>query len=106
MLLDLGCGIGRDTEKWSEKLGLFTVGLERQHHHQWYDPYWQEGRQKHNNLNFVLRDFNQGVPIKDECADVVIFQHVVQHVTQESLAKGLREGLRVLKKGGWLFVGP
>lgn len=106
ILLDLGCGIGRDTEEWSEKLGLFTVGLERQYHRQWYDPYWKEGRKQHSNLNFIIGDFNQSVPVKDECVDAVVFQHVAQHVTQDSLEKGLQEGLRVLKMGGWLFVGP
>jgi len=35
VVLDLGCGIGRDTAEWSEKLGLFTLGLERQYHPQW-----------------------------------------------------------------------
>jgi len=106
LLLDLGCGVGRDTEEWSEKLGLFTVGLERQYHCQWYDPYWKEKRKEHTNLGFVLGDFGRGVPFKDACADVAIFQHVAQHITQGSLEKGLREALRVLKNEGWLFVGP
>ena len=106
LLLDLGCGIGRNTEEWSAKLGLFTVGLERQYHCQWYDPYWKEKCKEHTNLGFVLGDFGRGVPFKDVCADVAIFQHVVQHITQGSLEKGLREALRVLKNEGWLFVGP
>lgn len=106
VLLDLGCGMGRDTEEWSEKLGLFTVGLERQYHCQWYDPYWKEKRKEHTNLGFVLGDFGRGVPFKDGCADVAIFQYVAQHITQSSLEKGLQEALRVLKNKSWLFVGP
>jgi len=106
ILLDIGCGTGQQTHDWSEKLGLFTVGVERQYHREWYDPHWKKKNNKQKSLAFVRGDFNQAVPIKDESADVAVFQFVAQHVTQESMEHGLQETLRVLKPNGWLFVGP
>lgn len=106
ILLDLGCGTGEKTEIWSEKLGILTVGVERQYHEHWYGPYWRDGIRKKNNLAFVRGDFKRGLPIKDECADAAIFQFVAQHITEESMECGLQEASRVLKNGGLLFVGP
>lgn len=106
LLLDLGCGIGRETGKWSEKINLFTLGLDRQYHNEWYDPYWKDKRKSRPNLEFVLGDFAEGIPLVNDCADAGIFQFVAQHITQKNFEKGLKEALRVLKVGGYLFVGP
>jgi ubiquinone/menaquinone biosynthesis C-methylase UbiE len=103
--LDLGCGTGEETKDWSEKLGMFTLGVDRQYHCQWYDPYWKN-KDKEKNTAFVMGDFNRGIPIKNESVDVAFFQYVAHHVTQKSMKNGLKESLRVLKKDGWIFVGP
>lgn len=106
ILVDLGCGTGENTEDLASGLDLFTLGLDRQYHRQWYDPHWREACKSHPNLGFVLGDFAMGIPLKEECADAAIFQYVAQHITQGGLEKGLKEALRVLRNGGYLFVGP
>lgn len=103
--LDLGCGTGAETKDWSEKLGMMTVGMDRQYHCHWYDPYWKD-KDNEKNTAFVMGDFNSAIPIKNESADVAFFQYVAHHVTQKSMENGLKESLRVLKNDGWLFVGP
>lgn len=106
LILDLGCGIGRETGKLSEKLNLFTMGLDRQYHGEWYDPYWKDKRISNPNLEYVLGDFAEGIPLEKDCADAAMFQFVAQHITQKNFEKGLKEALRVLKVGGYLFIGP
>lgn len=106
IMLDLGCGTGCETSTWSQKMEMFTIGVERQYHRNWYDPNWKDESRKQKNLSFTRGDFKRGLPFKDESADAAVFQFVAQHVTEESIESGVQEALRVLKDGGWMFVGP
>jgi len=105
--VDFGCGVGIETGNWAKQLKFFTIlGLERQYHPQWYDPYWKEKPKQQKNLHFMRGDFQEGVPLRENSVDVALLQFVAQHITQKSVQKMLQETRRVLKPDGWLFVGP
>ena len=50
----------------------------------------------------VLSDLDRGVPLRNECADLVVLSHIIEHVADTD---GLvQECYRILKPGGTLIV--
>ena len=94
-MLDLGCGPGDLTARIAAAVRpARSIGIDvvpgnitevRQH--------GTEG---------IVANLDRGLPLRDECVDIVILSHVIEHVTDtDSL---VTECYRVLKHGGYIVV--
>lgn len=106
IVVDLGCGIGDETVEWAKTLRHKIIGVERQYHPEWYNPFWKAESINGPRPIFIRGDFISGIPLRDKSIDAVLVQNVAQHITQKALQTLLKESLRILKNGGIIFVGP
>jgi ubiquinone/menaquinone biosynthesis C-methylase UbiE len=91
-VLEVGCGSGAFLSQISGT-GSFAFGI---------DPSFAACRIARKRGGTALVATGERLPIKDNCADLVVCCEVLEHV--ESPAKVLAEVNRVLKANGWLML--
>lgn len=88
-LLDVGCGDGRRTMRFAERIGTDDiVGI--------------DAKNFGVSFGFVRGNINEGLPFEDGTFDVVISRYVVEHVSSTDLF--VKEIYRVLKRGGYTVI--
>lgn len=102
-LVDIGCGMGDNTVQWREQTGLNTIGIDRQFHRRWYEPYW---RTNQSGAEFTQADIAESLPMATQSVDVVVYENVVPHQTERGVAQTLEQVQRVLRDDGLLAIGP
>lgn len=100
-VLDLGCGMGERTVEWQNQLSQ-VIGIDRQLYPEFYLPWLDQ----ESGAQFILADFAEGCPFLDNSIGATILESVTHHITRKCLQRALMETVRVLKPGGFLFVGP
>jgi len=101
-LVDLGCGTGRDLsylksthpqlEIWGVDYSHAVVQYARKH-------YSRPG------LIFARSDATAPDEYPDSAFDFVVSSHVMEHLKREDARRFLAQSFRLLKSGGYLFVG-
>jgi ubiquinone/menaquinone biosynthesis C-methylase UbiE len=93
--LDLGCGRGDQTLKWSEKIGVadptgVEIDLEAAH------------EAKRRGVEVVVCDANRPLPFIDGAFDTIVSNQVLEHLTDVDLF--ISEMNRVLKPSGYAVI--
>jgi len=90
-VLDVGCGVGRYLENFSEE----STGIE------FSVPSIKKCRKK--GLKVIRGDVNKGLSVKSKQFEVIFASHIIEHV--ESPFYFLEEANRVLKPNGMIILG-
>lgn len=94
-VLVAGCGKGHEAQHIYKTLGCEVYG---------FDIELNLDEDVHTDERFKLEVGSVlEIPLKDESIDAVFYHHVIEHVSDA--AKSLDELARVLKPGGFLYVG-
>lgn len=90
-ILDLGCGTGAFTERFS-KMGLHVTGIDISKNS------IAKARKKVKKAKFIVADITK-LPFKSNSIDIVCFSEVLHHFPNNAVA-AIKEARRVLKPGG------
>ena len=100
IILDLGCGTGRDLQIASRKVKkAIGVDIDKK---QIRNVTGEVLRKKLSNIKFLITDVNKKLPFKDNSFDKVVVSDVLEHLDNRNLA--IDEVVRVLKNRGLLFL--
>ncbi len=94
VILDAGCGTGRDTDVFSEE-GYTAYGID-------FSPKMIKEAKKHYKGKFLVRDI-LNTKFKDEKFDGIWANASLIHMPKDKLVLALREFFRILKPNGFLF---
>jgi SAM-dependent methyltransferase len=94
-ILIAGCGLGHEAAAIHSHYDAAVDGIDLDMH---VEPQWREAP----GLTFQAASVCD-LPFDDDTFDAVFYHHVIEHV--DNPAVSLAEIARVLKPGGWLFVG-
>ena len=90
-VLDLGCGVGRYLEKFSQT----SVGIDQ--------SVANINQCRKRGLTVLKADLNKKLPVKKGEFDLVFASHIIEHI--DSPLNFLKESHRVLKKKGTIILG-
>lgn len=94
-ILAAGCGLGHEARYIQERLGGEMIGIDR---------VLPEGAAQTTADGLILMEASvMDLPFEDAHFDAVFYHHVIEHVPDA--AASLVEIARVLRPGGWLYVG-
>jgi ubiquinone/menaquinone biosynthesis C-methylase UbiE len=94
-VLVAGCGQGHEARYIHQRLGGETIGVDR--------VLAEEARRRASDGCTLIEASVLELPFDDESFDAVFYHHVIEHVPDPS--RSLEELARVLRPGGWLYVG-
>ena len=95
VVLVAGCGLGHEARYIHGRLGGETVGVDR--------VLAEEARRQTPDGCTLMEASVLELPFDDESFDAVFYHHVIEHVPDPP--RSLEELARVLRPGGWLYVG-
>ncbi len=95
-LLDLGCGQGWLTEKFS-KAGVYAVGVDRN------PELVRFAKREGDNCEFVVSDGGH-LPFRDSIFKTVILNDVLEHVPYSDAAALMKDGIRTLSNNGRIYI--
>ena len=100
VILDLGCGTGRDLQIASRKVKK-AVGVDIDEK-QIRNATNEATLKKLSNIRFRVVDANKKLPFKDDSFDKVVVSDVLEHLDNRNLA--INEVRRILKNRGFIFL--
>ncbi len=97
LILDVGCGFGRDSKFFYEN-GLKVIGIDLS------EGLLKIAKKSYPKINFIKADI-RNLPFKDGSFDGVWCSAVLLHLEKlQDVKKALKEMYRVLKKDGVIFI--
>lgn len=101
LVLDVGCGNGRNIVYISETYKMRGVGFDISEVA--VNQARKTATEKNLGIEFKVQSAKDELPVKNEAVDVVLDMMTLHFLNQEERVKYLREVVRVLKPFGWLF---
>jgi len=96
-ILDLGCGIGRDSA-WLKKNNFHAIGVDAS------KGMLEQGRKLYPHIDFVCDQLPDLETFSDNQFDGVFCSAVVMHLPQEQIARAMLNIMRILRKQGVALI--
>jgi ubiquinone/menaquinone biosynthesis C-methylase UbiE len=96
LILDLGCGYGRDAKIFCEN-GYNVIGIDLSKN------MIKEAKERVKNAKFFVMDLRK-LDFEDNYFDAIWASASFLHIQKKEILKALKESYRVLKKGGIMYV--
>ena len=96
LILDLGCGPGRDSKIFSNK-GYKVIGVDLS------KEMIKVAKQRVKTANFKVMDL-RNMSFKDNYFDAIWANAIFMHISKKEISQAIKETLRILKKDGILYI--